>query len=121
EALVEHRQEELLLALEVRVERPLGEAGVLGHLVDGGLLEATAREHLRGRLHQAGARVRLLLLAAQPAWHQAAAWAGSTVTGVGVWLRRSTTTSVPRSGLKVIVRRTGRSARGSAGWIARLS
>src|SRR5207302_8286397 len=68
-ALVEHREEQLLLALEVGVERALREARVLRHLVDRRLLQATTREHACGRVHQALARVRLLLLAREPA-HQ---------------------------------------------------
>src|SRR3954454_8074225 len=96
EVLIEHRQEELLLVLEVRVEGALGVAGVLGHLVDRGAFHAVAAEALGRRLHQRRAGLGLFLLAAQPL-HQAA------------------TTSAPRLGTSVIARRPTRSGRWSTG------
>ena len=61
EPLVEHHQEQLLLALEVRVERALRVAGGLRDLVDRGALEPALAEQLRRRLQQRLAGALLLL------------------------------------------------------------
>src|SRR5439155_7848297 len=98
EALVEHGQEQLLLGAEVRVEGALGEAGLLGDLVDRRLLQPAAREDPPGRLHQARARVGPALGARHPR-HAAA----------------PTMTSAPRSGTRAMLRRDTRSLSGRTG------
>ncbi len=45
DAIVEEREEEVVLAREVGVDRALGEAGERGDIVETGTVEAVAREH----------------------------------------------------------------------------
>src|SRR5262245_42827449 len=97
---LEHRQEEVLLALEVGVHRALREAGVLRHLVHRGALDAALRRDLGGRAHEAGPGVGLPLLARQPTGlHQAAAARPRSCA------RAVATISPPRSGTSVIALR----------------
>src|SRR6188472_1597746 len=59
--LVQHDQEELLLALEVRVEGALRVAGIRDDLLHGGSLQASAAEQPSGRVQQCRPRLRLAL------------------------------------------------------------
>src|SRR5207237_1363335 len=102
-----------LLGLEVRVEGPLGEARILGHLVDGGALEPAPAEDLGGGPHEARARPGLVLLPGEPS-HQAAASAAAGAGRVTPASGRAMT-SAPRLGVIVIARRVTRSGTGSAG------
>src|SRR5215217_4496735 len=53
-ALVQQREEQLILVGEVGVDGPLGVAGRVGDLVDRGGMEAPAGEHLAGGVKQPG-------------------------------------------------------------------
>ena len=106
EAVVEHGEEQLLLAVEVRVERALGEARPLGDLVDRGPLHPALGEHLGGGLEQARPRLGLLLGPCQPGRRHAATAAGT---------RWDATTFVPWAGLSVMARLVTRSPAGTAG------
>ena len=55
-----HLAEDLLLRIEVVVEGPVRQAGLLGDVGDAGLEEAGLLEHLLGRLEQAGPGLRPL-------------------------------------------------------------
>jgi hypothetical protein len=61
DVLVQDGQEQVGLAGEARVDRPDGEAGVLGDLVQGGGVEAVAQEAAAGRGEQPGTGVGALL------------------------------------------------------------
>ena len=50
--VLEERQEQVFFVLEVRVDRPLGEAGRGRHLVEGGRVEPPLGEDLGGGLEQ---------------------------------------------------------------------
>src|SRR5688572_23119237 len=96
EVRVDRGEEEVLLALEVRVHGAFGEPGLLGDLVERRLVVAAAGEHLRGRLDQTRARLLALLGTCQARAHAARA-----------------TIRPPDDGAKVIERRVTRSARAS--------
>src|SRR5436309_8232400 len=69
QAVLQKREEELLLAGEVVVDGPLRQACFLGDLVERRPLVAMAGEDLSGRLQQAGARPGAALgLPGAPAW-----------------------------------------------------
>ncbi len=95
EALVEHDQEQLLLALEVGVEGALGVAGRLGHLFDGGALESLPAEQLGGGPEQRGPSALLLLPPSEGAHCRITS---ASRLGVSVIARRSTGSAWGRAG-----------------------
>ena len=65
-ARVEDGEEEIVLAREVRVDSPLGVAGVRGDLLERARREAPTREDARGGLDDADSRLFLLLRTCEP-------------------------------------------------------
>src|SRR2546421_2800253 len=94
EALVEHHQEQLLLAPEVGVERALRVAGGLGDLVDGRPLKAVPAEDPCRRREQRLARPLLAL----PARETHVSTTSASWLGVSVIARLSTRSDSVRAG-----------------------